>query len=43
MYNTTRPEEIIEQIENLKKENISTRERQSGLKKLGRNPLPQGR
>lgn len=35
MYNTTRPEEIIEQIENLKKENISTREKQSSLKKLG--------
>ena len=35
MYNTTRPEEIIEQIENLKNENNSTREKQSGLKKLG--------
>ena len=34
MYNTTQPDEIIKQIENLKKENISTREKQSGLQKL---------
>ena len=34
MYNTTRPEEIINQIENLKKENISTRVKQSRTKKL---------
>ena len=34
MYNTTRPEEIIKQIENLKKENINTREKQSSLLKL---------
>ena len=36
MYNAIRPQEIIEQIENLKKENISTRERQSVLKKLSK-------
>ncbi|QTE72670.1 DUF616 domain-containing protein [Clostridiales bacterium FE2011] len=36
MYSTTQPDEIIKQIENLKKENISTREKQSGLKKLGK-------
>ena len=36
MYNTTRPQEIIEQIENLKNENNSTREKQSGLKKLSK-------
>ena len=36
MYNTTQPEEIIKQIENLKKENINTREKPSKLKKLGR-------
>ena len=34
MYNTTRPEEIIKQIENLKRENINTREKQSSFLKL---------
>ena len=37
MYNNTnQPDEIINQIENLKKENTCTRKRQSGLKKLGK-------
>lgn len=34
MYNTTQPEEIINQIESLKNENTSTREKQSRTKKL---------
>ena len=34
MYNTTRPDEIIEKIESLKKENICTRKKQSHTKKL---------